>query len=91
MGWTYWGTPFAAAVATGHPAAYVGGPPWVNMASCCWVETNATLSWRISAVSAEILSFVAWEVALFDNPYFAFYSGCWLGSMLSWHRHRPTC
>ena len=57
----------AAAVVTGQPVPRVGGPPRVNMASCCWVASNAALSCRVSAVNAEMLSFVACEVALLAN------------------------
>ena len=54
----------AAVVVAGHPAPNAGGPPRVNITSCCWVASNAALSCLVSAFNAEMLSFVAWEVVL---------------------------
>ena len=53
---------------------------WVNRVSCCCVATNAVLSWCISTVSTEMLSLVAWEVALFDECIFVI----WFLWMLAW-------
>ena len=77
--------PFAAAAdAAGHPATCLSGSPWVNMASCRCVATNAALSWRVSAVIAEMLSFVAWEMALFDKCIFViwFWMLAWINAKL---------
>ena len=57
----------------------------MNRASCCLVATNAVLSWCVSAVSAEMLSFVAWEVALFDKCMLCiwFWMLAWIDAKLS--------